>query len=269
MITVDGQNCPIQDWGATFVSCTLPPSGAGSEGDVIVTVNGIHSNAVSLTSWQGRFTYMITGEGTIQVTSGLILHWRTDIHKWRIAPHTTPQHYLFLANATLDSTAMWSASGGQTLTDPIGNVTTVAISGGGNLPWGTLSAIVAGQAFGAYFIVDPDARTLWAYPWAQALNQISVSGSFCTGPATFLTNVTDALQQVSIYQSPPPASSQQVPGVQALPIPMDANYTLQADQRSSTYGSGCPWGLTGATTLWMLSWPHITATHPPDPNAAQ
>jgi hypothetical protein len=129
-VTVGGQACPILDWSAQTVTCTLPESGPGSEGDVVVSVNGIESNAVSLTSWRGAFKFQIMGESNLQSTLLLDLHWRADIHNWRTAPHVQPHHYDLLEDLAQDSTANWTASGSDTMPPPYGRqqVSTTALA---------------------------------------------------------------------------------------------------------------------------------------------
>jgi hypothetical protein len=263
-VTVDGQECSINDWGPTSLTCALPQAGLGTEGDVVVTVNGIRSNVVRLTAWRGAFTYQIAGGGSLQLTAHYNLHWRSDIHKWRTAPHVTPQHYLFWTTVAADSTATWSASGTQTVTDQLGNPSTVTIGGSGSLSLPGLASTV----FGGSFAIDPDAQMQWTNLEGEAINQVSVSGDACPNPESFLLFIIDQLQQqVSTYQSPPPIGTQQST-LPAMPLAIDANYSLIANAKNGSYFTGCPWSLSG-TPAWQLSWPQIAATHPPDPTAAQ
>ena len=266
-ITVGGKDCPIQDWSAQYATCTLPQYGAGSEGDVVVTVNDIHSNSVSLTSWRGTFTYKITGESNLQSTLLLDLHWRADIHTWRAGPHAKPEHYDFLQDLAQDSTANWSASGSQTVPGmPPGTVT---ISGGGSLPWGSPSSAGSGEFYTGYEIIDPETQTQWMYLGALARKQIAVSGNTCTGPDDFITMIFGSSpQSVLFYMTPPPYGTQQISAI-ALPLPMDAKFALLAGEQSGQLGSGCPYGLLGSPTTWKLSWPQIAPTSPPDPTQAQ
>jgi len=90
-VTVDGQSA-----GAAFGSLTLfnfptPGVGAGSAGDVIVTVRNHHSNVARLTEWQGTFTGNMPGPGgTLSATLTLNLAFRADIREWRPVIHQPP-----------------------------------------------------------------------------------------------------------------------------------------------------------------------------------
>jgi hypothetical protein len=263
-ITIGGENCPITTWDATYAICTLP--GPTSEGAVIVSVNGIQSNAVELTSWRGAFTYQVTGQGSQQATAILNLHWRADAHNWRLAPGTTPQHYDFAADFAQDSTASWTASGSQTvIPPPPGPSQTVTLAGGGNIPWAPASTGLL--YFAGYVIIDPASGTQWTTIVGEA--PLVVSGNGCTaGPYNLLISTPEALQSVSWYASPPPLGNTQVVG-QAVPLALDATYDLLPSALSNTYEAGCPFALLAGNQPWKLSWLMISPTNPPDPNAAQ
>jgi hypothetical protein len=269
-VTVGGQACPIVDWSAETVTCTLPESGPGSEGDVVVSVNGIQSNAVSLTSWRGTFKFQITGESDLQSTLLLDLHWRADIHNWRTAPHVQPHHYDLLEDLAQDSTANWTASGSETYTPPSGPPETLSISGGGSIPQFVLgSSSSATENYTGSEVIDPDTQIQWIYLDALAEGQIAVSGNMCVGPASFAMTILEfSPQSVSYYTMPPPYGTQQV-STPALPLPMDATYALLAGEQSANFGTGCPYGFRGGGSTWKLSWPGIASTSPPDPTAAQ
>ncbi len=64
-VTVGGTSLSVRSWEENLLQCDLPPSGAGSSGDVIVTAGGLRSNARRLAEWQGQLTYRIRGEGTV------------------------------------------------------------------------------------------------------------------------------------------------------------------------------------------------------------
>jgi hypothetical protein len=269
-VSVAGKDCPVKTLTANTIACSLPRSGAGSEGDVIVTLDGIQSNAVALTSWRGSFSYQITGEASIQATAALNLHWRADIHNWRTAPHTTPQHYDFLVDTAQDSSASWSASGTETCCGS--PPATLNVSGGGNLPWAGSSPAVAAQFFSMFIVIDPALRTLWGYPTALAQKQLILGGNACPSPNDFALIMADALnnQAVTFYTTPPPYGTAQI-SAPAFPmlLAQDTTYTLSAGKLSGNYASGCPYGIRGDNQPWMLTWPDIQPTNVPDPTAAQ
>jgi hypothetical protein len=101
-VTVDGMPVSISEWNNpgpyqddTIVCKGLPFSGTGSEGDVMVTINGIESNRAPLTGWHGKFDFSVGKEGDkksekiISFTFPVFL--RGDIHWLRAKPGEDPK----------------------------------------------------------------------------------------------------------------------------------------------------------------------------------
>lgn len=120
-VTVGGTPVDIVNWSSDTILVTLPVSGAGSAGGVIVSSLGRESNPVQLTSWHVHFKYRIdyqTGfplepEGTHKLTAEWDLHLRRDIHTFRSAPHVEPDMNLFFAPSWSDDdfTGTWEVNG--------------------------------------------------------------------------------------------------------------------------------------------------------------
>jgi hypothetical protein len=89
-VTVDGVPAGISMWSDAMISCTIPKSGAGSAGDVIVSVRGHNSNAVQLTAWTGTVSFNQPSVGSLGTSYIFHLHFRTDVHTFRTKPHETP-----------------------------------------------------------------------------------------------------------------------------------------------------------------------------------
>lgn len=97
-VTVNGVALAINEWsedGDEIVCGGLPRKGDGSEGPVVVEINGIRSNSVPLTGWHGDFTYTIgktgsaKGETVARVTFPVFL--RGDVHRVRDRPGEKPR----------------------------------------------------------------------------------------------------------------------------------------------------------------------------------
>jgi hypothetical protein len=89
-VTVDGKEVTqIIDWTPTVINCMIPETGAGSAGDVIVSVDDRESNAVPLTVWNVKLNYASDDNGVrMEGTISLII--RADIHKRREIPGEAP-----------------------------------------------------------------------------------------------------------------------------------------------------------------------------------
>jgi hypothetical protein len=96
-VTVNGKRIEISEWinprpylDDKIVCKDLPCRDEGSEGDVVVTINGIESNKVPLTGWHGKFTYTIVKEWEKQSETVASLTFpvflRGDIHRLRDKP---------------------------------------------------------------------------------------------------------------------------------------------------------------------------------------
>ena len=97
-VKVDGIELTIKEWGGDgdkIICEGLPKEGEGSEGPVIVEINGIKSNSVPLTGWHGDFSYTIEktggakGETVATVTFPVFI--RGDVHRVRDQPGVKPR----------------------------------------------------------------------------------------------------------------------------------------------------------------------------------
>jgi hypothetical protein len=95
-VTVDGVSLDIISWTKNEIVCTIPASGKGSAGDVVVKVRNHESNPVQLTEWQWKIQLTRTFAGSLKETVDLNLHLRADVHAYRKKPHGTPRPYVYL-----------------------------------------------------------------------------------------------------------------------------------------------------------------------------
>ncbi|MCC6489249.1 MAG: hypothetical protein IT364_17240 [Candidatus Hydrogenedentes bacterium] len=86
-VTCEGEELSIVSWSPEEIRATMPIHGPGSAGDVIVTTQGIKSNAVPLTEWWVTLVYRVdapVGSGSTVFTEFSIdCRLRYDIHGWR------------------------------------------------------------------------------------------------------------------------------------------------------------------------------------------
>lgn len=131
---------PIVKWGTSIITVTLPPSGNGSSGLLTVIGNGIPSNAVPLTQWQGTLNYAETdtltemsgreGGGTAAMQAGFNVEFRADVHPFvpTIDATPTPQNLYFpQVEYAASSGAATALSGG--FIDSDGDQATFSLAG--------------------------------------------------------------------------------------------------------------------------------------------
>ncbi len=136
-VFVGGQACPVSEneWNPDTIVCNLPKSGAGSAGEVIVTVRQQKSNTAYLSQWQGTFTHTVKREGTLKYTATYHVTFQADIRKVRYEIHKPPTFSPSgfdvprVVTATEDSTLGYECSGTYTVGD-----STETWSGSGTVP---------------------------------------------------------------------------------------------------------------------------------------
>jgi len=86
-VTCGGEELSVVSWSPEEIRATMPIHGPGSAGNVVVTAQGIKSNAVPLTEWWVTLIYRTdapVGSGSTEFTEFSIdCHLRYDIHGWR------------------------------------------------------------------------------------------------------------------------------------------------------------------------------------------
>lgn len=164
-ITVGGESCPVEDWESREVSCKLAPS---AQGEVLVTVDGIESNRVKLSSWRGKFTYAVESDtpGLSQVWT-LKLHLRGDVGDYRNGPGQKPVAHQKVISLSKDS-AVTVVGGGAVTADGCGMTwepRSVSVT-----PWAPVPAFGDGYTVNFEGVVDAGEPTkLWLelYGWAD------------------------------------------------------------------------------------------------------
>lgn len=132
-VKVDGTAVAAQ-WAADHLVCTLPRTGAGASGDVVVEVRSVKSNARQLTEWPVPLQYTWTSPGDMtgtKVEGSGTLRLRADIDGFREQPGEDLQFEARGGVATQDSEVTVTASGSYT---PSGGGCTSTLSGTGVFP---------------------------------------------------------------------------------------------------------------------------------------
>jgi hypothetical protein len=152
-VTVGGSPMTIKSGGWTqseVVVQDLPVSGAGSAGDVVVSVHQYKSNAVPLTSWRGTVTWTQTGPDNVTASVQVRLHFRKDVHGYRAAPGMAPVSSPTTDEIAPDTVATYVSGGSATFPRSPGVPDLVlSIGGSGQLSFqasGTTGSYVTGGA---------------------------------------------------------------------------------------------------------------------------
>jgi len=89
-VTVDDKEITnISEWSPVLIMCTIPETGTGSAGDVIVSVRDLKSNPVPLTIWDIKLNYASDDNG-VRIEGVINLKIRSDVHPGRTKPGEDP-----------------------------------------------------------------------------------------------------------------------------------------------------------------------------------
>ena len=90
-VTVGGTSLPILSWERWEIRCALPSSGAGAVGGVQVTINGIQSNVVTVSEFEGAANFtMATNDHGPFATAEADFRFRMPMQPFRMMPDSEP-----------------------------------------------------------------------------------------------------------------------------------------------------------------------------------
>ncbi len=111
-VTINGIQRPYTEWKPEEIVVDLPVDGPASAGDVIVYNRDRKSNPRRLTDWRGRFTVSFKA-GAFEWGGPIDLHFRADIHSFRLQPGEDPVYRIAPFWAAPDSKGTFKAQGEQ------------------------------------------------------------------------------------------------------------------------------------------------------------
>ncbi|MBD3174031.1 MAG: hypothetical protein GF320_02525 [Armatimonadia bacterium] len=258
-VEVGGTELNVTSWSKDHVVCDLPPSGPGSTGDVVVTVDGVESNEVPLTEWRGTMTYTVEGEGSLKREYTIELQIRGDIHTFRERWDDDPKGGDDTRGELgVDSTCEWKASGEDTNVGSSGTTYTTKWIGEGQLPMLLSDEVIA----------DPD------QPGINSLMEFQVLADSDGEPDYRQMRLLLAWSgkhdmTVEHYENGSLTSSNERPvtllligglydkllqGLPALEMEFDSSYNIRPGKKTGTEGS--------ETTT--VEWETLTARNVPD-----
>lgn len=247
-------NLPIKSFDVNNIVCSLPRSGAGASGGVMVSLNksAQHSNVVWLTEYNGTAKATRIGEGTLKMEMNFVLHFRTSWQFSRLEPHGDP-----LSSGAHDFQHSLTSNGTYTFSgkhDSADGRLTEMWSGSGALPAAVVQASGGDpqqSAFGFVGGFNDDHR--WRFdPSAIAYkgNHLRTIGRDANGNVTSDTTVDTSGLWISLG---------------------DLNGGMWTSTVGPDYNviAGSATHSTGAFTYDTLEWSAMAAISPPDPKAAR
>jgi hypothetical protein len=245
-VSVGGKPCAVLEWSSVFIACSLPVSGEGSAGSVVVTVRGHRSNVATLSLWKGDFVHTVDGAGSQKQTVTYHLHFRADIRAFRSSIHKPPT-FLPLSEvpdfvATEDSSVSYSCGGSQTFTFP------------GPPPGSCTESWSGSDSFPRGLPLASSGFVLNGFIHSEAVIVLSLSLA-----ASGLIVTTDCTSGFHDQRRDGLFSPDVGPTTPYFGINLDENATILGNTLSGD-------GLGGHHTL---QWNNIQTDYPPDPDSAR
>jgi hypothetical protein len=249
-VTVNGTPVTVHDWDPDRVQVTIPRSGPGSYGDVIVEVDGRKSNAVPLTEWRGTLEWWFAPDTAFEQRMSWDVHMRADIHSLRTVLDDAPTGESRDITFSNDSTGELTAKGIETTQVSQGNTKTLEWTGGETIAWpdvegdGT-SQTVLGEvnlALNEDGTVDPSGTTIVLSMTANAshtVNRYENGSLVSSGEQPVIMLWSFGLADTSIF------------GVGAVTMKLDSDFDILPEKRSAGGGGG--------TTGYFLEWSRMEA----------
>lgn len=111
-VLIGGIEAHVDSWAEDKILCTLPETGTGSSGDVVVIVRAHKSNVRRITEWTFNMRYKWFGDPSPLIVNGqFTMRYRADVGTYRTKPAETPIEPLRTAITTADTHGSMTASG--------------------------------------------------------------------------------------------------------------------------------------------------------------
>ena len=177
VVKFNGSPLTIDPWKSSTLSMVSPPTG----GLLWVEVNGLASNKIPLTEWDGTITYTYTGRGTLEQTVTLNLVFIADVHRYRSVSGADQiwadnDYWGGLRGIFVSPKSSGSYVASGEYRDPTTHEVLESWTGGGSIPAGIFPSLTTG--FSVLGMVDSVGSE------AQLILSLSAPYSLFTKPAT-------------------------------------------------------------------------------------
>lgn len=257
-VLIGGLEAAVQSWDKDKIVVTLPRTGTGSSGDVVVSVRAHQSNVRRITEWEFdmRYLFQFTDHPQRTVKSDkMTARFRADVGDFRNTPGTSPTQVVRGAVATADSGGTMTASGSYTQDECTytwsGSVTLTGDHSGANGPDQLLAYLRVDTATktGAMGLAFGSSNPLWFTETIACKNGTNTSPfASSAGLLGGAENFPDPTEQTTI----------EIP-LPAIPLAFGQDYSLPAGNFDTT-DSGL---------RIRFDWDTITPKSPPDKDAAR
>ena len=222
-------------WKPGSLEMDLPIGG----GNLQIDVNGLLSNVVQLTQWDGTITYTVTGRGTLKRTITANVRMIGDIHRYRVLPGANiiwKDEAVFvmprMVAALPASSCTYEASGEYR--NSLGELVE-QWGGAGSFPLEALPTVANPGGFLMGTVGDVGQTTSFDFLASASFTRTTKSSSSQSGFSTGEGSPTTIIASIG------------------------TDYVLRAGSRNTTVSDGAA----------VLSWTDFKPTFPPDPNAAR
>ncbi len=252
-VTVGGTELALKPSAPDEIVATLPLTGAGSSGDVVVELRGVKSNARQLSEWTIPLKYSWVDAYDIpghKFQGNGSLRLRADIGGYRLLPGEAPKYLERGGAPTRDSALPLTASGSYTDGD-----CTMTLSGTGNYVSPAALGGVPGVVLASAFGFDGDTRKGslgLAFGFLESPHTMTFSGPGCPGgsyPIAPTFGLLDGATDLPADQTDNPPTLQ----LPAIWFTLTPSFGLPAT--NATYSD-----FGGTLTV---SWPAVPAQTPP------
>jgi hypothetical protein len=250
-VTIAGTVLTVTDngWNSGAIVCSgLTVSGKGASGDVIVTVRGHQSNVVQLTEWRGTLHIVAAGQGELEVTVDMKVHFRADVHSYRATPGSTPTPPTFVGIRTAnDSTCTYQAGGSDPATGQ-----SWSQAGSGTLP-------LVGQTGASIYLYFGCQGTIDAKNLVMALGPGLLTGT------AYESSLGNNVLGMVIDEGAVAASTPFF-----VNIPLGTDFNIASGSMPTFIAYPPEEGVTSVIPYkFTFSWSFDPVISPPDPNAAR
>jgi len=239
-VTINGVPATITSWSSNLIKVTLPDSGAGAYGDVIVEVRGLKSTPVQLSHWEGDVFYEDKHTAlldTVDIKVRFHVSLRADVHSYRTAISTTPVEGVVTSTCDRSSSCSWTCSGTQG--------TTVTWSGSGSPAQSPPGPNSASSMFQVAYSFDVKTKKLRLGLIAIDRQSITVSNPVHKLDLPFAMQVFD--------EKPGPFN------LPTIDVFLGPDFSIPAGNRSYSAGAGA--------SAYSLQWNAMPTAFPPTDQA--
>lgn len=257
-VLIGGLEAAVQSWEKDKIVVSLPRTGTGSSGDVVVSVRAHQSNIRRITELQFdmRYLFQYTDHPQRTVKSDkMTARFRVDLGDYRDAPGTTPHQPLRGAIGTADSGGTMTATGSYSQDDCTytwsGSVTLTGDRSGANGPHQLIAYLKLDTATkqGSLGLAFGSSNPLWFTETIACKDGTNTSPfASSAGLLGSIVEFPDPTEQID-FQIPLPA----------IPLTFGQDYSLPAGNFDTT-DSGI---------RIRFDWDAITPKSPPDKDAAR